>query len=517
MYKLRKNKLKNKQKKFIVLFINEVKELKIKEQTTLTKLHVLIIIIGIIFNAIGIFHTNIWFDECYSVGMANHNFMEIWNIGGHDVHPVLYYWILSIIGGITGGSIIAYRVFSLICIALAGILGFTHIRKDFGEKTGLLFSLFTYFLPSVCIFSADIRMYSLAFLLLTILAIYGYRIYKGDTTWKNWIIFEITSLACIYTHYYGLMAAGIINVVMLFNFIKNERKESTKKILIFGIIQLILYIPWLAYFITQLKHISKGFWIGFEFPDTLMELLSYQFIGNINYYIGFAFSIILYIYLGIKLHKLRKSKQDILPAKLSIGIYLSVILAALVVTAFAKTSILYYRYLFVVTGLYIFTLSFIISKEKSNKIVATICIITVLLGICSNVIMIKDNYSSKNMKQIEYLQENIQENDLIVYTDIGAGSVIADYFPNNKQYYYNEENWGVEEAYKAFAPQMNTYITTDFMNELTGRIWIIDGITDFAYQRYFNNEKYTYISQKAFETDYQDYHYVITLVEKNEI
>lgn len=487
-----------------------------KNKITIKNIHILVLIVGILFNAAGIFHSNIWFDECYSVGMATHNWIDIWNIGGHDVHPVLYYWIISLINVITGGSIIAYRVFSLICIAILGILGYTHIRKDFGEKTGILFSFFAYFLPSVCIFAGDVRMYAMAILLVTILAIYGYRIYKGDTSWKNWIIFEITSLACIYTHYYGLMAAGLINLVMLINFIKNHRKESIKRILLFGILQLVLYIPWMIYFVTQLQHISKGFWIGFEFPDTLMELLSYQYIGAIdNYYIGFIPSIILYIYLIVKAIKLRKNKENMLPSRLSFGLYAGVIIAALIVTALEKTSILYYRYLFVITGLYIFTLSFIIAKEKNKIIVTIICVVTLALGITSNVLTIKDNYDSRNMKQIEYLNENIQEGDLIVYTDIGAGSVIADYFPNNTQYYYNSENWGVEEAYKAFAPQMTTYVTDDFMDELTGRVWIVDGWSDWFYQTHFNNENYKFITQAEFATGYQGYHYVFTLVEKN--
>lgn len=484
---------------------------------TIKNVHILLIIAGIIFNSIGVFHGNVWFDESYSVGMANHNWIEIWNIGGNDVHPVLYYWILSVIQVITGGSIIAYRVFSLICIALLGILGYTHIRKDFGEKTGILFSFFAYFLPTICIFSAEIRMYSMAVLLVTILAIYGYRIYKGETTWKNWIIFEITSLACIYTHYYGLMAAGLINIVMLINFIKNRRKESIIRILIFGVIQLILYIPWMLYFVSQLKHISNGFWIGFEFPNTIMELLSFQYIGNFeNYYIGFSLSIVLYIYLAIRLHRIRKNKEDILPVKLSIGIYLAVIVAAIIVTIVEKTSIILYRYLFVITGLYIFTLSFIISKEKNKKIIWIICLVTTILAVICNVKLIKSNYDERNVKPIEYLNQNIQEGDVIVYTDIiGGGSVMTAYFKDNTQYFYNEGHWGVQEAYKAFAPQMNTYDDTDFMNELSGRIWIVDGGSDSCYQKLFNNEDYTLVSQESFETAYHGYQYTFTLVTKN--
>ena len=57
-------------------------------------LHIALIILGIIFITIPVFHNNLWFDESYSVGMANKSFIDIWQIGSNDVHPILYYWIL---------------------------------------------------------------------------------------------------------------------------------------------------------------------------------------------------------------------------------------------------------------------------------------------------------------------------------------------------------------------------------------------------------------------------------------
>ena len=101
--------------------------------------NILLIVIGIIFVSLGAFHSNLWFDEAYSVGLARQTFGDIWAFGGHDVHPVLYYWLLHIINLIMGQSIMAYRIFSIIPIAIMIILGYTHIRKDFGEKTGFIF------------------------------------------------------------------------------------------------------------------------------------------------------------------------------------------------------------------------------------------------------------------------------------------------------------------------------------------------------------------------------------------
>lgn len=480
----------------------------------INKLHILIIILGIIFVCASGFHTNIWFDEGYSVGMANQTFIDIWKIGGNDVHPVLYYWLLRIVSILTGGSVLAYRIFSMIPIAILGILGFTHIRKDFGERTGIIFSFLVFCLPEMAIYANEIRMYSWAILTVTVLAIYAYRLMKESSN-KNWIMFFISSIMSIYLHYYGLMAAGIINVLLLIYLIIKKRKKDIIKILVFGMIQAISYIPWLIYFASQLKKISTGYWIGFEFPETIMEITSSQFIGNLSYTIPFIISVIIYVYLIIKARKLKQEKVDILPIKLSFIIYISVILAAIVMTVVLWTSILHYRYLFVITGLYIFIISFILGKEKNNFIVILICVIIGILGWTNNIKLIKQNYDISNKEILEYFDENIKEEDYIVYNQIGSASTSAVYAKNNKQYFYNPDDWGVQEAYKAFEPKMKVVIDEkEFLENLSGRIWIIDDWNKSLYNELFNNEDYKLIKEDFIEIKYHKYNYNMILVER---
>lgn len=493
-------------------------------------IHIAIIIAGILFNCISIFHSNLWFDEAYSVGLASKSFADIWKIGGNDVHPVLYYWVLHIIYLITNGisnlfritnvmnlTIIAYRVFSAICISALGIIGYTHIRKDFGEKVGILFSFFSYFLPVVCIYTAEVRMYSLAIVLVTILAIYAYRLAKKeqDST-KNWLFFGITSLACIYVHYYGLMAAGIINVILLITLIKQQRKLSIIKILTFGAIQLIAYIPWIMYFMKQLKHVSKGFWIGFEFPKSLMEILSSQFIGNINNIIGFSISMLIYIYLGYIVYKTIKNKQEWKVGIIAISIYIAVIIAALIVTVFMKTSILYYRYLFVITGLLIFFMSYFLAKENKKSIVYSICGITLILAICSNYNQTMEVYDKSNTELNTYIKENIKQDDVITFYEpyFGIGCVVSLNSLDNKQFYYNPSDWGVKEAYRAFGEQLEVHTNTDFLQQCNNRVWIIDSENFDYYNMMFNNEDFRLISSKVIKTEYEEYVYNFVLVER---
>ena len=70
-------------------------------------LHIILIIVGAVLILLPAFHSNIWFDESYSVGLVNHSFAEIWTIGSHDVHPILYYWMLKIVNLIFGANLIA--------------------------------------------------------------------------------------------------------------------------------------------------------------------------------------------------------------------------------------------------------------------------------------------------------------------------------------------------------------------------------------------------------------------------
>ena len=490
------------------------------KKITLKQLHIVIIVVGIIFVSLGAFHTNLWFDESYSVGLARQTFSRIWEIGGNDVHPILYYWCLHIIYLITGGSILAYRLFSIVPISIMMILGYTHIRKDFGEKTGLIFSFLTAFIPEMAVYAIEIRMYSLAILTVTVLAIYAYRLIKEDNT-KNWIIFGISSLASIYLHYYGLMAAGLINVALLIYLIVKKRKKGIIFILLFGIVQALSYIPWLICLARQIEHVSSGFWIKYSFPQTLMEILSSQLAGYVKtkeyteFLVPTVLALELYGYMIYKSYKYSKEKQDLKPLKWAVGIYLAVIISAIIITKVLKSSILYYRYLFVITGLYIFAISFILGKEKNNVSVVTILAVISILGIYNNIEMIKVNYSNSNLEPINYMKENIQKGDTIVYKDYAnAGAVTAIHFEENQIYFYNEYNWGVEEAYKAFEPNYEVYTTNDFIEKCSNRVWVVDNEDGDSVEYIFGETDYKKVSEELFLTKYHDYSYKITLVEK---
>lgn len=493
-----------------------------KKKDKILILNIIIIILGTIFISLGAFHTNIWFDESYSVAISNHSFSEIWNIGGNDVHPVFYYMMLKIVSLIFGNNILVFRLFSIVPIVILSILGITHIRKDYGERTGIIFSFLTLFLPIIAAYSSEIRMYTWVMLFVTITAIYANRIYKNELSIKNWLIFALFSLLSAYTHYYGLMFAGIINVILFIYLLKN-RKGKNKDLKIFiiqAIVECLLYVPWLYYFIKQLTSVGGGYWIKLEFPDTLYNVLGIQYMGSLSNIFGFCFAICLYIYLGFVIYRCKKERISVKNARNSLLLYVLIVFIAFLISL--KSPILYPRYLMTITGLLIFFIADIMAKEKSKYITIEICIIIFVTSLISNINIINNNYDNTNMKQIEYLEENIKDDDIIVYSNIGNGSVFAVYFKDNKQYFYNGDHWNVEEAYKAYGPQMETVEDLDFLKDYKGRIWIIDSIDNSFYNDKFKTDNYKVIDSKviktkypsSFDTNYSGYEYNLILIEK---
>lgn len=318
------------------------------------------------------------------------------------------------------------------------------------------------------------------------------------------------------------MAAGLINLILLVYLVKNKKKEVYIKQIILGIIQGLLYLPWIIYFSSQLKSMhDNGFWISLG-PETIIQIGSLLFSGSLYAWIGFIISLFVYGYLIYLIRK--EEKENIKPVRYALLVIVLLILASLIMSVILWSPILYYRYLTVVAGLMIFAISYMFAKSAKPCILYTFIAITILTTIPSNIIMISHNYDKSNNEPIDFIKNNIQENDVIVYPGIGTGAIMVAKFPQYKQYFYNAEDWGVEEAYKAFGPAMQTYTTDDFLNdeECQGRIWLVLDFYKVDYfNEKFNNENYRVLAKKQYFTKYnkekaqnKETEYNIYLIEK---
>lgn len=347
---------------------------------------------------------------------------------------------------------------------------------------------------------------------------------------KNLVLFGIFSICSCYIHYYALITTCLINLLLLIFVIKNRKsnKEALRNFLILAGVQVLLYIPWLLYLLGQIVHVHNGFWIALDPISTPVELLSFQFrrqldtnfVFDAHTIIALISSLVLYIYLGIRTYKYNKEKANLLPAKLSFGVYVGVIGLMLLISLIIFRPVLFSRYLFVMTGLYIFTIAYLLGFEKNKIIIGVTLAAIVILGTISNITNIKLYSNQENISVYDYIGEEIKDGDIMVFSDIGVGGVISSVFPDNKQYFLCDPTWDVEEAYKAYAPGMVIMNNLEngrnwsFLEGYTGRIWLVDN-SGMGIANEFPMENTKVIKEcKKFYTSYHEYSYGIVLLEK---
>ena len=539
-------------------------------------LYISIIILGTLFILISCFHSNMWFDESYSIAIAKHSFKEIWQIGSHDVHPVLYYVMIRIVMLITNNSIVCVRVFSCVPLILMSILGYSFIRKEFGNKAGLIFTFFSLFFPTLLTYAGEIRMYTWAMLFVTMMFVYAYKtmnnynvrealsddnnimyenkIKSKNTLLKYWIIFSIFSLASAYTHYYALVVATIINVGMFLYFIvsyiksnkndssnyddiKNDNKKSEKinsenirkvnliSSIVSAVVQIILYLPWLFVFISQTKVVSKGFWIKFPTPLNVIEFIYTGNIGegSVPKYLSIPFSLIsiaFLVYLIVKNWKRISIKtkfpktKETKTTKVIALIWATIILIMCLASLIMKQSVFYQRYLFTLMGLFLIGFSILLSGEN-KKIIATYCLCILIISTILNINLINTNYDYTNKEPMTYLKSELQQNDWILISDqdySGYICVAALLNDFSKVINYDVNNWNIKEAYKCYG---DTILNLDEINGIKGRMCIISAINSNIPNEIAEKFNAEILDGKEFKTKYKGFEYKFTLININ--
>ncbi|MGN0480295.1 MAG: glycosyltransferase family 39 protein [Lachnospiraceae bacterium] len=458
-----------------------------------TAIHIVVILAGLAYLLAGAFSSAVWFDEEYSVGLVRHNLTEMIEISIHDVHPPMYYIILKLFTFIAGNSVAALRIFSVICTALLSLLGLTHIRKDFGEKTGLFFSILVYILPCTYVYSLQIRMYTVTPLLVTLAGIYGYRLVKeikdgNKPSVKNIVLFVLTSVTGAYCHWYGLACVGIINLIILFAIMK----DNIKLWLCMGIAQTVLYIPGFLIFMRQAGGV-KNFWISISFPQIIFDMLGFNVSGESgdNGIVPALIGLVLFIFMAVLFIKLIRTdrKRAYIPM-CALIVYFGTQAVFLLASIIAP--IYYVRYTMVMYGFLVFAAAYLCANVDMKKLGGVAinyilgAVMAVVLVICSIKTAVNTNaelYDSSNFRWKDIIAEKIQEDDIIAYdtTNINAAVFTLEY-PQHTTIFYNRDGWGVDDAYRAFGKKFYSVRNLDMLDKFNGRIWLINSdkmIEDF--------------------------------------
>lgn len=448
--------------------------------------HIALLILGAMVFASVSLSGNIWFDECYSVAAVSQSVADMPGILLDDVHPFLYYIMLKAVSLLTGGSLVAMRLFSALGMWTLALAGYTHVRKYFSEKAGLLFTLFVLISPASIKYACEVRMYAWGVVFVFFSALYAYLSVRDNFTCRrHGVLFVIFSVAAAYMHYYGLVAVCVINAFVIVACIL--RKASVKSLVLHAACELLLYVPGAVIFLIQGTRVAAGdYWIRVKYPDVLIQTMSYSLTGGDSYWdvymkedvynIVVGVAVVLFILAAAcviwSVVKHRSEDKAAIPASLALGVFAGVVAAGLAVSVFKE--FYYVRYSMLMHGLLMAFLAYAASKIRLKSLLAVLIAVIVLSSAVVMIPFYGALYNGDAAGAKETLTEAFADGDVLVYNQLTPGSVVTRMLPQAEQYFYSPKMEEYPRAYTAFEPSLVTVAdVSDLPFEIEGRLWVM--------------------------------------------
>ncbi|MBI5082622.1 MAG: glycosyltransferase family 39 protein [Chloroflexi bacterium] len=212
---------------------------------------------------------SLWHDEGNSYQMTLKSADRIIGDAAADIHPPLYYFLLSAWRAVAGKSEFALRglsaFFGIILVTLVYKIG----KKSFDETAALASAFFAAIHPALIYYSQEMRMYELVAMigagswLLVIgnwrgearswrLEVRGWKLEVG-----SWIVTAAVIAAGLYTHYSFAFIIIAINICILIRITHHASRITLNYQLLITwlapqILALLLYLPWLPIAFRQL-------------------------------------------------------------------------------------------------------------------------------------------------------------------------------------------------------------------------------------------------------------------------
>ena len=485
-------------------------------------------IIGILLLAVSIgllgvsvflsFSSDIWYDELFTMGMANQPISELVSITGRDVHPPLYYLIVKLFLVLTGtaGKGIAWQVaaaklVSVLPFFLCLIYAVTRVRKNFGMFAAGLFSFLLLTMPQMADYTVEVRMYGYALFFVTAGMLHAcelagvkkvegeFKIVKNGAavpqrkSYVNWIALTLYSLAACYTHYFACVAACMIYLYLFIIFWTGHRiKQELRSYLISGFCCAAGYLPWIAKAVfLQVGQVKNNYWIQPLSWRTLGGCVRFLFEPSFtNEKLNVLLAVILFLIYGALLIKLliglikRKKKENDDKAAFVTGC-ISVLLGIVVfgfLASFFIRPIFVYRYMLPAMGLFWLAFAILISNLKNKKYfwIPIMIILLVTGGRNYRAFYGEEMWKRLQMGAAGEALAQVKEGDIVVFNFDQTQAVVSYYLNNETYLWYGEPEALIKEMY----PRVYALVDGEFTDEAgidkmlelvkeNGQIWFI--------------------------------------------
>ena len=243
------------------------------------------------------FSSDIWYDELFTVGMAEHSYGELVSFTAKDVHPPLYYCIVKLVLDLcklvnpSADSVIVIKCVSVLPYFFLLAYGLVFLRKRFGMFVTGLFFFCVLSMPQLSACTVEMRMYGWALFFVTAAFFHAceivYKNGKGRYVIKrlrvrkteHFFLFHwnghfaalaLYGLAAAYTQYFACAAVVMVyGYLLLWFFVLYKRSagqdkdaaRALKQWFVCVVFSVMVYLPWLFVLIGQITAVRENYWI----------------------------------------------------------------------------------------------------------------------------------------------------------------------------------------------------------------------------------------------------------------
>jgi uncharacterized membrane protein len=223
---------------------------------------------------------SLWYDEGVSAFMTHRTFAEIAAATSVDIHPPLYYWLLSVWATAFGNGEIALRSYSVL-LGTATVWGTWRLGRLLGgSAVGLAAAAFLAVSPLAVQYSQEVRMYAQAGLLAVASSWAGLALLcalatddasSAPTPRRNGVLavtYGLLTAALLYTHYYGVLVVVAQQLYAGLLLLLTRRWRRVPFWALGSGLAALLYVPWLPLALRQ-----TGYYPGLGSPQSSWALL----------------------------------------------------------------------------------------------------------------------------------------------------------------------------------------------------------------------------------------------------
>lgn len=212
-------------------------------------------------NVTMIFDNVLWGDEAFSANLVKNSLPDMMQvITLEDPHPPLYYLWLKLCVQLLGHTGWVYHLASLIPVILGIVLAVTVVRKRYGAMPSAVFVIVSGLSAISMEYNLEIRMYSLAFVAVSYCFLSAASVLNNNKV-AGWIFMVLCALLGAYTHYYALLAAGVILALTCIGACIRFRGRTWIKGAAAALAFFLGYLPWLGTLFKAVSRVEGNWWM----------------------------------------------------------------------------------------------------------------------------------------------------------------------------------------------------------------------------------------------------------------